>query len=233
MSGDELSGERSDENWMAGDEPLDVWAAALAAAEADLEEREQLAAGQRPTPQELAAFAAERDKISDDRDALAEAYDARARGRDRAALDRDVVGSGRDRSARDIAHDLDAAALDRFAAGEDRDLSAGDRGDSYDDRARSSAARRAAADDRRRASADRQAAIDEATTLNEALQTRLQIGQAQGLLMARHRLTPDQTFALLVRFSQTTNVKLRDVAAQLVAAAVGEAEAAAAAGPSE
>jgi len=203
---------------------LTAWSAALAEAEADLRAREQLAAQEDPTPQELAAFAAERDKLSDDRDALADAYDARARLRDLDALDRDVAGSDRDRTARRIANDLDDAALDRFAAGEDRDYAAGDRGDSYDDRARSSQARHAAADDRRRASQDRQAALDEVATLHDALHTRLQIGQAQGLLMARHALNPDQAFALLVRMSQSTNVKLRDAAAQLVLQATQDAE---------
>jgi AmiR/NasT family two-component response regulator len=38
------------------------------------------------------------------------------------------------------------------------------------------------------------------------------IGQATGLLMAKLRLTAEQAFDLLVQQSQTTNVKLRDVA---------------------
>lgn len=220
-------GEQPNGHWAAADEPLEVWAAALAAADADLAEREKLAARDHPTPQELAAFAAERDKIADDRDALADAHDDRARHRDAHALNRDLAGSGRDRTARDIAEDRDDAYLDRFAAGEDRDFAAGDRGDSYDDRARSRQARHDAAEDRRRASADRQAALDEAATLKDALQSRLQIGQAQGLMMARYTLNADQAFALLVRFSQSANVKLRDVAARLVDDATRAADAAA------
>jgi len=42
------------------------------------------------------------------------------------------------------------------------------------------------------------------------------VGQAQGILMERHKLTTDQAFALLVRVSQHQNVKLRDVADKLV-----------------
>ncbi|MEZ0494081.1 ANTAR domain-containing protein [Kineococcus sp. TBRC 1896] len=45
-----------------------------------------------------------------------------------------------------------------------------------------------------------------------ALDSRDLIGQAKGILMARHRLTADQAFAVLTRFSQDTNRKLRDVA---------------------
>jgi transcriptional regulator with GAF, ATPase, and Fis domain len=46
--------------------------------------------------------------------------------------------------------------------------------------------------------------------------TRQLIGQAQGILMERHRLTADNAFSLLVRVSQHRNVKLRDVAERLV-----------------
>ena len=42
------------------------------------------------------------------------------------------------------------------------------------------------------------------------------IGQAQGLLMERHKITPDQAFALLVKAAQHANVRLRDVADELV-----------------
>ena len=46
--------------------------------------------------------------------------------------------------------------------------------------------------------------------------TRQLIGQAQGILMERHKITEDQAFALLVKASQHTNTKLRDVADELV-----------------
>jgi ANTAR domain len=51
--------------------------------------------------------------------------------------------------------------------------------------------------------------------LHAALESREVIGQAKGILMERYRLTPDAAFALLARASQDTNVKLREVAAEL------------------
>jgi GAF domain-containing protein len=56
--------------------------------------------------------------------------------------------------------------------------------------------------------------------LVEALSHRDVIGQAKGILMERHKVTADQAFQLLVRASQTLNVKLRELAAEL--AATGE-----------
>jgi transcriptional regulator with GAF, ATPase, and Fis domain len=53
------------------------------------------------------------------------------------------------------------------------------------------------------------------TGMGAALDSRDLIGQAKGMLMERYRLTPDAAFAVLVRASQTTNVKLRDICAQL------------------
>jgi len=52
--------------------------------------------------------------------------------------------------------------------------------------------------------------------LEGALLTRLVIGQAQGILIERERLTPDQAFDVLRRASQHLNIKLRDVAQSLV-----------------
>jgi len=52
--------------------------------------------------------------------------------------------------------------------------------------------------------------------LGGVVATRQLIGQAQGILMERHQLTGDQAFALLVRASQDRNVKLRELAEQLV-----------------
>ena len=46
--------------------------------------------------------------------------------------------------------------------------------------------------------------------------TRNLIGQAQGILMERHRVTADQAFAMLSKVSQNNNVKLRDIADRLV-----------------
>ncbi|MCG8968101.1 MULTISPECIES: GAF and ANTAR domain-containing protein [Streptomyces] len=51
--------------------------------------------------------------------------------------------------------------------------------------------------------------------LQEAIGTRHTIGEAMGILMGSHRLTEDQAFAALRRYSQDRNVKLRDVARQV------------------
>jgi AmiR/NasT family two-component response regulator len=42
------------------------------------------------------------------------------------------------------------------------------------------------------------------------------VGQAQGILMERERITADQAFDVLRRASQYMNVKLREVAETLV-----------------
>lgn len=206
---------------------LDEWQQALDLAHAELREREQHALQGDATEAELRAFAAERDKLASDMDALADARDEMARTRDAAALSRDLRGSARDRAAREETSDDDPAAGDRFLAGRDRDYAAGDRADSGRDRRRAADARKAAADDRQQAADDRDAAASwagelqhEVAGLREALHTRLEIGQAEGLLMGRYNLDPDGAFRLLVRLSQETHIKLRDVAARLVADAI-------------
>jgi hypothetical protein len=55
-----------------------------------------------------------------------------------------------------------------------------------------------------------------ATGLNVAVDGRHLIGMAQGILMHRYHLTERNSFELLRRCSNTTNVKLRDVAARVV-----------------
>lgn len=55
-----------------------------------------------------------------------------------------------------------------------------------------------------------------AINLQAALATREVIGQAQGILMERERITADQAFDILRRASQHLNRKLRDVAQNLV-----------------
>ncbi len=55
-----------------------------------------------------------------------------------------------------------------------------------------------------------------AFNLNAALSTREVIGQAQGILMERERITSDEAFDILRRASQHLNRKLRDVAQDLV-----------------
>jgi ANTAR domain/GAF domain len=54
------------------------------------------------------------------------------------------------------------------------------------------------------------------TGLARSVATRQLIGQAQGILMERHKITADRAFALLVQASQHRNHKLRDVADALV-----------------
>jgi hypothetical protein len=52
--------------------------------------------------------------------------------------------------------------------------------------------------------------------LQVAMASRAVIDQAKGVLMERYKLTPDQAFRMLAAASMATNVKLRDVADQLV-----------------
>ena len=52
--------------------------------------------------------------------------------------------------------------------------------------------------------------------LQRAVRTRQLIGQAQGILMERLKITEDRAFLLLARASQDTNRKLVDLAAELV-----------------
>jgi GAF domain-containing protein len=59
-------------------------------------------------------------------------------------------------------------------------------------------------------------AADETANMLAAMATRAGIEQAKGILMERHRLTPDQAFTLLTKASQRTGLKLRAVAEELV-----------------
>ncbi|HZG68532.1 MAG TPA: GAF and ANTAR domain-containing protein [Herpetosiphonaceae bacterium] len=52
--------------------------------------------------------------------------------------------------------------------------------------------------------------------LNEALATRNVIGQAIGMVMERYQMDEKRAFAFLVRVSSTSNIKLRDIAQELV-----------------
>jgi len=54
-------------------------------------------------------------------------------------------------------------------------------------------------------------------TLSTALAHRDIIGQAKGIVMERFHLDAPRAFALLARLSQTENIKLRDIATQIVA----------------
>jgi ANTAR domain-containing protein len=60
------------------------------------------------------------------------------------------------------------------------------------------------------------ASEEEIEGLKEALRTRTTIGQAVGLLMCESTITAEAAFSRLVEMSSHSNVKLREVAAQLV-----------------
>jgi GAF domain-containing protein len=60
-----------------------------------------------------------------------------------------------------------------------------------------------------------------AADMAEAMRTRAVIEQAKGILIAERGIGPDDAFDILRELSQTTNVKLREVAARLVAARAG------------
>ena len=62
-----------------------------------------------------------------------------------------------------------------------------------------------------------QDARDMASNLQVALESRAKIDQAKGVLMARFGYSADDAFAHLVAVSQRRNVKLRDVAREVVA----------------
>lgn len=52
--------------------------------------------------------------------------------------------------------------------------------------------------------------------LRRAIDARHEIGQAQGILMERHALSVDQAFAVLRRYSQEQNRKLREIAREVI-----------------
>jgi GAF domain-containing protein len=58
--------------------------------------------------------------------------------------------------------------------------------------------------------------VQDEHNFSRAIDSRKLIGQAQGILMERYDLDPDRAFEVLRRYSQDTNVKLRDVAQTIV-----------------
>jgi GAF domain-containing protein len=56
-----------------------------------------------------------------------------------------------------------------------------------------------------------------AQDLTRAMASRAVIEQAKGIVMHERRCTADEAFALLTRVSQQANIKLRDIAAEMVA----------------
>jgi transcriptional regulator with GAF, ATPase, and Fis domain len=59
------------------------------------------------------------------------------------------------------------------------------------------------------------AAAEGRRQLSAAISSRDIIGQAKGILMERYQMSADAAFAVLIRTSQNTNVKLHDVAVEL------------------
>ena len=64
--------------------------------------------------------------------------------------------------------------------------------------------------------AEREGDVDALANLHQALRTREMIGQAEGILMERERITAEQAFDVLRRASQNLNIKLREVADAVV-----------------
>ncbi|GAB2642548.1 ANTAR domain-containing protein [Kribbella swartbergensis] len=60
-------------------------------------------------------------------------------------------------------------------------------------------------------------------TLNEAVHTRHLIGQAIGITMERYQIDPNRAFGFMVRISQTSNTKLHEIAADIVADVIAKA----------
>jgi GAF domain-containing protein len=56
---------------------------------------------------------------------------------------------------------------------------------------------------------------DKVTNLNRAIESRQVIGQATGILMERHRLSPKQAFDTMVTASQEAHLKLRELALRI------------------
>ena len=58
---------------------------------------------------------------------------------------------------------------------------------------------------------------EEASTLRRGLESNREIGKAIGLLMAMHKIDDEQAFQMLSKVSQEMNIKLAQVAAQVIA----------------
>lgn len=202
------------------------------AREADLAREEEQAVHEGGDPAVLAELADERDMLADERDDAARERDEAALTRRSAAQDRDVRAAKRDQRRRAEHDDNDPGFPDRFLSARDVDASAGDRAEALGDERHADQDRQRSREDRHRAAADRKsathaaaAAADEAEAeqqrLRAALASRSIIGQAQGILVARLRITADEAFELLVRESQAKDVELHEVAAMHVKDAGG------------
>jgi len=58
---------------------------------------------------------------------------------------------------------------------------------------------------------------EEATTLRRGLESNREIGKAVGLLMAMHKIDDDKAFEMLAKVSQEMNIKVAEVAKQVLA----------------
>jgi hypothetical protein len=67
-----------------------------------------------------------------------------------------------------------------------------------------------------------EAADELAGNLQVALTSSREIGMAMGIVMERHKLSPDQAFQLLARISQQRQLRVREVAAQITQTGVVE-----------
>lgn len=72
-------------------------------------------------------------------------------------------------------------------------------------------------DDEPSVHAELEAALAKVAELQAALRSSREIGMAMGIVMERHRLSADRAFLVLQQISSRRNVKLRDVAEQIVA----------------
>jgi GAF domain-containing protein len=63
-------------------------------------------------------------------------------------------------------------------------------------------------------------ATSDVTNMRQAMASRSVIEQAKGILMERYKVTAEQAFTLLTHASQRSNVKLRDIAEELVTTGV-------------
>jgi hypothetical protein len=210
-------------------EDLGVWQERLDRAERDIAGRETAAIAASWTVHERAAFVVERDSLAEERDELVVAHDRHAEDLDALALERDGRASARDRAGLPGSPaDDDAVLRDRVLAAGDRESAARDRLDARDNRERSRADRARAADARHRAAADREElaltaklGVQHMSTLQQALGSRIVVGQATGLLMERHGLAAEHAFDMLVQLARESDTKVQVVAERVVT--VGEA----------
>jgi hypothetical protein len=188
----------------------------IAQAEHDLAERESAVRHTAFTPAELVVFATEHAALDTRRDDLAARGDQAASRRDESAVERDRSAANRDRVHNGDASDVDGGFVDRLMSAGNRDDAAGDRADARDDRRRARDDRDHAAIEREQASVASAKVNRELATLHQAIDNRTVIGQATGVLMERHGLSAERSFAVIVHLSNEMNVKVRVVADQIV-----------------